>query len=56
MFNIRKWIPLLMLLLTTAALVGAITMSKQSSYNKNSSETSTFEWIGMPLPGSYLCI
>lgn len=46
-----------MLLITAAALVGAISLSKQPSCTgKNANpETSTFEWIGLP-SGSYLCI
>ncbi|MFZ6025107.1 MAG: hypothetical protein ACOYVG_11725 [Bacteroidota bacterium] len=57
MLNIRKWIPLLLLLFTAAALVSVINLCKQPSCTgkKTSPETSTFEWIGLP-NGSYLCI
>jgi len=50
MLNIRKWIPLLMLLFTAATVVGAITLCKQPSCTgKNSNpETSRFEWMGLP--------
>lgn len=44
-----------MLLITTAALVGAISLCKQPSCTGKNPETSTFEWIGLP-SGSYLCI
>jgi hypothetical protein len=55
MLNIRKWIPLLMLLITAAALAGVINLCKQPSCTGKNPETSTFEWIGLP-SGSYLCI
>jgi hypothetical protein len=57
MFNLRKSIPLLLLLITTAALAGVLILGMQSSSTGKTKipETSTFEWIGKP-SGHYLCI
>jgi len=57
MLNIRKLVPLLLLLFTAAALAGVISLCKQPSCTgKNANPgASTFEWIGLP-SGSYLCI
>lgn len=57
MLNLRKLIPLLLLLVTTAALAGVLLLGMQPSSTGKTKipETSTFEWIGMP-SGTYLCI
>lgn len=48
---------MLLLLLTTAALIGIISLCKQPSCTgkKINPETAGFEWIGLP-NGLYLCI
>ena len=55
--NLRKLIPLLLLLVTTAALAIVFLLSIQPSSTGEMKipETSTFEWVGMP-SGNFLCI
>lgn len=57
MLNMRKLIPLLLLLVTTAALASILILGMQPSSTGKTKipETPTFEWIGMP-SGNYLCI
>ncbi len=57
MLNLRKWIPLLLLLVTTAALAGVFLFGIHPSGTGKTKvpETSTFEWRGIP-SGNYLCI